>query len=101
MQRAERVGCNLRQLGPHAVGIALDETTSEADIETLMSLFRATHVRDFADETLDGSAFRIPQSAIRNSKFLTHPVFNTHTRKRRCCAICAGSRRAICRSPAR
>ncbi len=43
-----------------------------------MSLFRATHVRDFADDKLDGSSFRIPQSAIRNSHFLTHPVFNTH-----------------------
>src|SRR6185436_1063044 len=29
LQRAERVGCNLRQLGPHALGIALDETTTD------------------------------------------------------------------------
>ncbi|MEP6821448.1 MAG: aminomethyl-transferring glycine dehydrogenase, partial [Chthoniobacterales bacterium] len=78
LQRAERVGCNLRALGPHAVGIALDETTTDAEIESLMSLFRATHVRSFADDELDGSAFRIPRSAIRNSPFLTHPVFNQH-----------------------
>ena len=78
MQRAERAGCNLRNLGPHAVGISLDETSTDADIETLMSLFRATHVRTFADDNLDGSTFRIPQSAIRHSPFLTHPIFNTH-----------------------
>ena len=44
-----------------------------------MSLFRGTHVRIFADDDLDGSAF--PHSAIRrsaHSKFLTHPVFNKH-----------------------
>ncbi|MEO5720569.1 MAG: aminomethyl-transferring glycine dehydrogenase [Chthoniobacterales bacterium] len=78
IERAERVGCNFRSLGQHAVGIALDETTTDAEIETLMSLFRATHVRNFADDNLDGSSFRIPQFAIRDSKYLTHPVFNTH-----------------------
>ncbi len=78
IQRAERVGCNLRSLGQHAIGIALDETTTDAEIETLMSLFRATHVRSFDDDNLDSSGFRIPQSALRTSEFLTHPVFNTH-----------------------
>ena len=78
MQRAERAGCNLRQLGAHAVGIAVDETTTDAEVETLMSLFRGARVRSFEDDALDGSAFRIPQSALRTSDFLTHPVFNTH-----------------------
>src|SRR5207302_3496803 len=50
------------------------------DIELLMSIFRGTHVRDFENDKTDSSAFRIPQSARRNSEFLTHPVFNTrHT----------------------
>ncbi|MBA2272150.1 MAG: aminomethyl-transferring glycine dehydrogenase [Chthoniobacterales bacterium] len=79
-QRAEKHGCNLRELGPHAVGIAVDETTTDADIETLMSIFRGTHVRDFADDDLDGSDFGIPDFLTRTSEFLTHPVFNTfHT----------------------
>ena len=78
MQRAERVGCNLRQLAMNAVGIAFDETTTDTDIEMLMSLFRGSRVHDFADDRLDGSAFRIPQGAVRTSPFLTHPVFNTH-----------------------
>ena len=80
MHRAERAGCNLRQLGPHTIGISVDETTTDLDIETLMSLFRGTNVRDFEDDALDGSAFGIPESARRTSEFLTHPVFNTfHT----------------------
>ena len=65
MQRAERAGCNLRQLGPHSIGISLDETTTDADIETLMSIFRGTHVRDFEDDALDGAAFGIPESRDR------------------------------------
>jgi glycine dehydrogenase len=43
-----------------------------------MSIFRGTSVRDFADADIESSSFRIPQFAIRNSDFLTHPVFNTY-----------------------
>src|SRR5437667_8625904 len=69
---------NLRKLINKTIGISLDETTSETDIELLMSIFRGTHVRDVADDKLDHSAFRNPQSAIRHSDVSTHPVFNTH-----------------------
>jgi glycine dehydrogenase len=78
IERAARAGCNLRAVSDHAISIALDETTTDSDIETLMSIFRGTAVRDYADENLDSSSFRIPQSAIRDSPFLTHPVFNTY-----------------------
>ena len=78
LSRAATAGMNLRKLSNNTIGISLDETTSETDIELLMSIFRGTHVRDFADDKLDHSVFRNPQSAIRNSDFLTHPVFNTH-----------------------
>ncbi|HEV3148555.1 MAG TPA: aminomethyl-transferring glycine dehydrogenase [Chthoniobacterales bacterium] len=78
LSRAATAGMNLRKLSNNTIGISLDETTSETDIELLMSILRGTHVRDFADDKLDYSVFRNPQSAIRNSDFLTHPVFNTH-----------------------
>ena len=76
--RAARAGCNLRLFNANTIGISVDETTTESEIETLMSLFRGTHVRDFDDDQLVGDAFRIPQFAIRNSSYLTHPVFNTY-----------------------
>src|ERR1700726_1985982 len=80
LEHAEKARCNLRALGPRAVGISFDETMSTRDIELLMSIFRGTHVRDFENDKIDGSAFQIPQSALRNSEFLSHPVFNTrHT----------------------
>src|SRR5216110_2619896 len=78
IERAERAGCNLRAAGNHAISIALDQTTTDFDIETLMSIFRGTSVRDFAEADVESSSFRIPHSAIRNSDFLTHPVFNTY-----------------------
>src|SRR5438105_3924000 len=77
LEHAAKAGCNLRALGPRAVGISFDETTTPRDIELLMSIFRGTAVRDFADDDL-GTPIRIPQFAIRNSAFLTHPIFNTH-----------------------
>jgi len=78
IERAERAGCNLRAAGDHAISIALDETTTNFDIETLMSIFRGTQIRDSADADIESSSFRIPQFAIRTSDFLTHPVFNTY-----------------------
>jgi glycine dehydrogenase len=78
LEHAQKADCDLRALGPHAVGISLDETTTPRDLELLMSIFRGTTVRDFADNDLGEPPIRIPQSIIRTSEFLTHPVFNTH-----------------------
>jgi glycine dehydrogenase len=78
LEHAAKAGCNLRGLGPRAVGISFDETTTPRDIELLMSIFRGTNVRDFTDDTVGDPPIRIPQSAIRTSEYLTHPIFNTH-----------------------
>jgi glycine cleavage system P protein (glycine dehydrogenase) len=78
LEHAAKTGCNLRGLGPRAVGISFDETTTPRDIELLMSIFRGTNVRDFNDDSVGDPPIRIPQSAIRTSEYLTHPIFNTH-----------------------
>src|SRR5213082_2628158 len=78
VEHAQKADCDLRPLGPRAVGISLDETTTPRDLELLMSIFRGTTVRDFADDDMGEPPIRIPQSAIRTSEFLTHHVFNTH-----------------------
>src|SRR6266508_3146225 len=78
LEHAEKADCNLRALGPHAVGISFDESTTARDIELLMSVFRGTSVRDFGDDDLGEPPIHIPQSEIRSSEFLTHLVFNTH-----------------------
>ncbi|PYJ98574.1 MAG: glycine dehydrogenase (aminomethyl-transferring) [Verrucomicrobia bacterium] len=78
LARTERSGCNLRRLGPHSLGISMDETTTDADLEVLMAALRGANVRDFEDDKLAGTEFQIPQSTVRSSDFLMHPVFNTH-----------------------
>src|SRR6266480_1036583 len=78
IKHAEKAGCNLRALSPRAVGISFDETTTPRDFQLLMSIFRGTNVRDFDDDNIGNPPFRIPQSAIRTSEYLTHPIFNTH-----------------------
>jgi glycine dehydrogenase len=67
--RAAKAGMNLRRFNGNAVGISLDESTTENDLAALCELFGA--------ELKPSSNL---QSAIcnRQSPFLTHPVFNTH-----------------------
>src|SRR5437870_4276543 len=99
LEHAAKADCNLRTLGPRAVGISFDETTTPRDIELLMSVFRGTTVRDLADRNIGLQPVRPPrlqpaESKIaenisaghtdrmsmfrRTSEFLTHPIFNTH-----------------------
>jgi glycine dehydrogenase len=77
--RAVVAGANLRRLSPRQLSVALDETTTRADIEALWSWFApegAAHP-NLADHA-QGIEPMIPPSLRRQSPFLTHPVFNTH-----------------------
>jgi glycine dehydrogenase len=66
---------NLREIGPDAVGISLDETTTRAEVQLLWTIFGAAADIDALDATV---ADAFPQGLARASKYLTHPVFNTH-----------------------
>src|SRR5207253_3480357 len=44
LSHAAKAGCNLRWLSPNAVGVSFDETTTNIDVELLMSIFRGNHV---------------------------------------------------------
>ncbi|MEY2481318.1 MAG: glycine dehydrogenase [Verrucomicrobiota bacterium] len=73
LARAAQAGINLRKLGKNAVGVSLDETTTENDLANLCEIFGVK-----IDNNPGDNSFRFPVSAIRSSEFLTHPVFNTH-----------------------
>ncbi len=62
----------------HHVGVSLDETTTRADVERLWLLF--AHGRPLPDfDALDATADdALPATLVRTSRYLTHPVFNTH-----------------------
>ena len=66
---------NLRHVDATSLCIALDETTTREDIVAIGQLFGVT----LDVEALDADAEdALPASLARTSKFLTHPVFNTH-----------------------
>ena len=68
---------NLRVLDKNTIGIALDETTTEADITELLQIFNEGRDVPFALDELT-TAEVIPESLRRTSEFLTHEVFHKH-----------------------
>ncbi|MFG6455995.1 aminomethyl-transferring glycine dehydrogenase [Roseateles sp. BYS96W] len=79
MAKAVAAQANLRKHGDQLVGVALDETTSRADIEALWAWFApAGAVLPTVAEFAAGVESLIPSNLRRSSAFLTHPVFNTH-----------------------
>ena len=76
---AEAAQINLRILGRGRLGVSLDETSDERTVEQLLAVFLgADHGLDIA--TLDASELPggIPEALLRESHYLSHPVFNTH-----------------------
>jgi glycine dehydrogenase len=91
--KARAAGINLRELDAHSLGIALDETTSRADVVALANLFGAELHDDVHGSTsvaggrmpeatidaLDATVHdALPRPLLRQSAFLSHPVFNSH-----------------------
>ena len=76
---AEAEGINFRYAGETDVGIALDETAGERDVEQIVSLFAA--VLEAARERQNDPAPALadwPDGLRRSSAFMTHPVFHRH-----------------------
>jgi len=105
LESAAAARINLRRLSDTAVTIALDETTSKSDVETLWRVFAGTRPPPkgatpragriwprvaasdarYLDWTIDdgmngvGDGFDAPWAGhARQSTYLQHPVFNTH-----------------------
>ena len=68
---------NLRVASSY-ISIALDETTSEADVAELLEVFGAKKGEWSVPELLAASGAAIPEALNRRSSYLAHPVFNTH-----------------------
>ena len=62
---------NLRKIGKTRVGISIDETTRA---DTLNRLWRAFGIEE--DVPADMNAYRIPDALLRESEYLTHPIFH-------------------------
>jgi glycine dehydrogenase len=76
---AEKHRVNLRYVDAHSVGVSLDETVSQEDLEMLLKVFNNDKNTEFNLDHLAASAEAdISAPFARTTKFLQHPVFNKH-----------------------
>ncbi|WP_296249897.1 aminomethyl-transferring glycine dehydrogenase [Pseudomonas sp. UBA4194] len=74
--RAREAGLNLRHIDAQRLGLSLDETSRQADVEQLWSLFDGEQP-DFATLASSVSA-QLPDALLRQSAILEHAVFNRY-----------------------
>jgi glycine dehydrogenase len=70
-KKAEAREINFRYFADHHIGIALDETTTEADVLKIVEVFGGSAVHASAETS-------IPTALQRTSAFMLHPVFNSY-----------------------
>jgi glycine dehydrogenase len=80
VERAQARGFNLRIIGHDRLGIALDETTSAAEIQTLYEIFSndatGPSVALMDDSVAENGG--IPDALMRPLDYLTHPLFHDY-----------------------
>ena len=69
-KKAQKQKINLRDYGDGSLGISLDETVADEDINTLLDLFGATQKNN--------DSFGIPNNLRRTSSYLKHPIFSLY-----------------------
>ena len=74
---AVAAGMNLRRASEDSISLTLDETTTRADVQALLTVF--AEGKPVADAFAGASASTlIPTALSRTSAYLTHPIFNIH-----------------------
>ncbi|MCX2886707.1 MULTISPECIES: aminomethyl-transferring glycine dehydrogenase [Pseudomonas] len=77
-EQARAQGINLRQVDAAHLGLSLDETSSQADVESLWQLFAGDQAQpDFAALAASTGSL-LPAALLRQSAILEHPVFNRY-----------------------
>ncbi|MBS9715692.1 aminomethyl-transferring glycine dehydrogenase [Pseudohalocynthiibacter aestuariivivens] len=72
MNAAVTGGINLRKIDDDRVGISLDEQTRPETIEAVWRAFGG----DMEDDSEKNREYRLPEANLRDSEFLTHPIFH-------------------------
>ena len=82
LARAEAASINLRVDANGMLGVSLNETTTRQDIVQLWSVFLGDNhglCLQEINQTIETQNLQnIPASVLRNTEFLTHPVFNSY-----------------------
>jgi len=71
---AEARKINLRRIDDRTIGVSLDETTTPEDVRDVLAAFAGAR----GVPEVDGDDGRLPRALVRQSGYLSHPVFNTH-----------------------
>ncbi len=75
----EKQKINVRRYADGSIGISLDELTTKEEVRKLLSCFNVPLTPDYEVDVLGEQARpSIGESVARTSKFLEHPIFNTH-----------------------
>ena len=69
-KKAQKQKINLRDYGDGSLGISLDETVADEDINTILDLFGA--------KQKNNDSFGIPNNLRRTSSYLKHPIFSLY-----------------------
>ncbi|MFD6950065.1 glycine dehydrogenase (aminomethyl-transferring) [Nocardiopsis sp. TSRI0078] len=79
VRSALEAGYNLLAVDQDTVGVSVDETTTEADLEKVLAAFgESERGSSRGGLGVDEDADRLPAELAREVDYLTHPVFNTH-----------------------
>ncbi len=77
-EKAIRQQINLRYIDDQHIGISLDETTTPGHLFDLINCFENDTDPVGFDINQDDDLHHIPSKFVRKSRYLVHPVFNTH-----------------------
>ncbi|HAC67733.1 MAG TPA: glycine dehydrogenase (aminomethyl-transferring) [Pseudomonas sp.] len=77
-EAARARGYNLREVSAEALGVALDETSTLADVQALLEILADGKAAPQVAELGEAEGVELPEALRRQSAFLTHPVFASH-----------------------
>jgi glycine dehydrogenase len=75
---------NFRKVEDNLVGLSFDETTSLNDVNEILDVFAEAAGKKHQEYVCEGNPCRckeiktLPESLLRTSEYLTHPVFNSY-----------------------
>jgi glycine dehydrogenase len=78
VNEAGKRGINVRYFDEHHVGLSFDEATSAEDCDAVLETIATAENKKVVSLSPNGKAASWPESLVRKSPFLVHPVFNMH-----------------------